>query len=71
MNLKVVQEVVVPKVTAGIPEIEGVMSNTKQGIIKHPPIFYSKDKITSLEAGTCTVYPNILQIESMPNVIRP
>ena len=27
--IKVVQEVVVPKVTAGILEIEGVMSNTK------------------------------------------
>ena len=35
MNLKVVQEVVVPKVTAGILEIEGVMSNTKWGIIKY------------------------------------
>ena len=29
MNLKVVQEVVVPEVTAGLLEIEGVMSNTK------------------------------------------
>ena len=42
MNLKVVQEVVVPKVTVGI--------------IEHPPIFKSKGKITSLEAGTCAVY---------------
>ena len=29
MNLEVVQEIVVPKVTAGILEIEGVISNTK------------------------------------------
>ena len=63
MNLKVVQEVVVPKVTAGILEIEGVMSNT------HP--FFNLEKITSLEAGTCAVYSNMIQIESMPIVIRP
>ena len=29
MNLKAVQEVVVPKVTAGMLEIDGVMLNTK------------------------------------------
>ena len=41
MNLKVVQEVVVPKVTAGILEIEGGNVEHQVGylLIEHQPIF--------------------------------
>ena len=41
-------------VMAGIFGIEGIFSNTEWGIFEHPP-FLSKEKIASLEAGTCVV----------------
>ena len=59
-------------VMAGIFRIEGVFSNTEWGIFELPPVFlfFLREKIVSLEAGTCAVCLNMAQIESMTNVIH-
>ena len=41
------------------------------GYNRTPTLFWSKEKITGLDAWTCAVSPNMIQIDSMPNVIRP